>query len=67
MTLRKVAAYTGEREGVTLEAKVYRDTEWGEFRVTLSIGGMRDFAATYHTDDREDAIETARRMVGWPV
>lgn len=36
--------------------RIYRDSEWDEYIVKDSEGG------TYHTDDKEDALATARRM-----
>ena len=39
--------------------KVYRDTDWDEFQVV--IPGEPD--ATYHTDDRADALRTAALML----
>lgn len=41
-------------------AKVYKDTEWGEHRVKFFIHGKHHEPADYHTDDVEDAHQTAR-------
>ena len=47
-----------------LKATVYRDAEWNEFVVCLSLNGARfKVAADYHTDDRSDAISSAHRML----
>ena len=53
---------------VALVARVYRDAEWNEYRVTLAhetVGGalvaLPD--ATYHTDDKGDALNTAQVMM----
>lgn len=40
-------------------AKVYRDAEWGEFRVKHFTDGQHHKDADYHTDDKEDAKNTA--------
>lgn len=42
-------------------AKVYRDSEWGEFVVSLFRAGVK--TADYHTEDKTDALQTARLMV----
>ena len=41
------------------DIKIYKDTEWGEY-VVVPTG--EDLDAGYHTDDLEDAIDTARLM-----
>lgn len=40
-------------------AKVYRDTEWNEWRVRFWYCKVYLNEADYHTDDREDAMDTA--------
>jgi hypothetical protein len=44
-------------------AKVYLDSDWGEFRVRLYIRGELHAPADYHTSDKADAIATAAAMV----
>jgi len=44
-------------------AKVYRDSEWQEWRVRLYIRGELHAPADYFTDDKADAIATAAVMV----
>lgn len=44
-------------------AKVYRDSDYQEFRVRLYINGELHAAADYFTDDKADAIESAFAMV----
>lgn len=42
-------------------AKVYRDTEWNEYRVKFyDTEGQHHVHADYHTDEIDDALETAR-------
>jgi hypothetical protein len=42
-------------------AKVYKDHEWGEFRVKFYTDGKHEGEeADYHTDDRSDANDTAK-------
>lgn len=45
------------------EAKVYRDTEWSEYRVRFK--GQPD--ADYHTDNLNDAINTAKNQIGLDI
>ena len=46
------------------EARIYRDTEWNEFVVWLYVDGKRVADSDYHTDDKNDAENTAIRMLG---
>jgi hypothetical protein len=42
-------------------AKVYKDHEWGEFRVKFYTDGKHEGEeADYHTDDKDDANDTAK-------
>ena len=47
-------------------ARVYRDTEWEEYVVTICCGGVLRAGASYHTDDRKDACDTACVMIRDP-
>jgi hypothetical protein len=40
-------------------AKIYRDTEWSEYRVKFYVQGQHLQHADYHTDCKEDATGTA--------
>ena len=40
-------------------AKVYRDTDWQEYRVKFYVRGQHQQDADYHTDCKEDAHSTA--------
>jgi hypothetical protein len=49
-------------------ARVYRDTEWDEYRVKLFVVGVDGVEvhrtrADFHTDDKADALTTAKTMV----
>ncbi len=59
-TLRKVS--TVESTDGTRRATVYRDVEWGEYRVSFTLNGTHKPAADYHTDDKGDATATARHF-----
>ena len=42
------------------EARVYRDSDWQEWRVKFYEHGIYLAEADYHTDDKADAMHTAR-------
>lgn len=45
-------------------AKVYKDYEWQEYRVKFySPEGQHMENADYHTDDKTDALDTARSLI----
>ena len=43
--------------------KVYRDTEWNEFLIQFFENGQHQADADYHTDDSEDAHDTAAKWL----
>lgn len=56
MSRRKIAECTR----AVFVAKLYKDTEWDEHRVTFShIDTPLEIISTYHADDKEDALSTA--------
>jgi len=58
--LRLVKTHTGENGHVT---KVYKDKDWGEYRVKHFVNGEHQSKADYHTDDVSDAHSTAQAMM----
>lgn len=60
MTLRIFETIINNSTGTT--AKIYRDTEWNEYRVKYSIDGVHAKNSDYHTDDKGDAQRTARKI-----
>jgi hypothetical protein len=46
-----------------LIVKTYRDTDWNEYRVKTYIEGQHQIDADYHTEDKQDALDTARAIV----
>jgi len=44
-------------------AKVYKDSEWNEHRVKFYTDGKHHEEADYHTDDKNDAVDTAKSQV----
>jgi hypothetical protein len=57
----QISKYTSDDELKTV--LVLWDDEWEEYQVKLWIGRSFQKDATYHTDDLEDAIGTAKLMV----
>lgn len=46
-----------------LTTKVFRDTEWDEYVVRLYRNGIEQVMASYHTDYKRDAVDTAWAMI----
>lgn len=40
-------------------AKVYKDADWGEYRVKHFVDGVHQKEADYHASDKDDAMDTA--------
>lgn len=55
MGLRKIYECTDCGQTV----KVYRDSEWQEYRVRSYPNGKLYAPADYHTTDKQDALDTA--------
>ena len=54
--MRLIRTYAGP----TCYAKVYRDVEWNEYRVKFHVADTGYLTeADYHTDDKQDALDTA--------
>jgi hypothetical protein len=47
--------------------KIYKDIEWGEYVVKFFVNGRHQTDADYHTDDKNDAIDTAQRFISGEV
>ena len=45
--------------------KVYKDTEWNEYVCRLFVNGTEMVDSSYHTDDLQDALDTASSMLGF--
>ena len=56
--LRLVKTHMGDNGHVT---KVYKDKDWGEYRVKHFVNGASQ--GDYHTDDLDDAHNTAQEMM----
>jgi hypothetical protein len=58
MARRKIAT--------TSDYKTYWDSEWQEYQVEPVFGSVSDRrAGTYHTDDKQNAIDTMHDMQKW--
>jgi len=55
---------THKSENGKHEAKVYKDSEWGEHRVKFFINGKHHEPSDYYTDDKHDAHHTAQHQLG---
>lgn len=60
MTLRKIE--TIKNEDLELKAIIYRDSEWNEYTVKFHQHENYQTESDYHTDDKEDAQNTARHF-----
>ena len=45
--------------------KVYKDTERNEYGCRLFVNGTEMVDSAYHTDDLQDALDTASSMLGF--
>jgi hypothetical protein len=57
--MRKIAQF----DSGNMSVKVYRDIEWNEYRVKIYRDNMHEESADYHTDDKEDALDTAKSIL----
>jgi hypothetical protein len=57
MAKRKIESFWTGNVAVT----VYRDSEWAEYIVILVVDGVEE--DRYHTDSRQDALDTAHKMM----
>ena len=57
---RRIVARVDGPEGSGLNAVVRRDSEWDEFVVTFYRNGAAVPLANYYTDDKADALGTAK-------
>ena len=53
----------GRHEAGNKSVAVYRDTDWGEFIVRFYVDGEWDEDSDYHTDDKQDAFDTAKHWL----
>lgn len=63
MTLQTQASKYVSEDGKKV-TKIVWNGEWKEFQVKLWIDKKFQKDSTYHTDDLEDAVGTAKAMVG---
>jgi len=65
MSLRLIHTHEVMVGMLPIRANVQRDSEWGEYRVTIKAGYAT--IATYHTDDKRDALSSASVMLNQEV
>ena len=53
----------GRHEAGNKSVAVYRDTDWGEFIVRFYVDDEWDEDSDYHTDDKQDAFDTAKHWL----
>ncbi len=63
MAKRRIHIVEHDNRAVHIQVKVYWDSEWQEYSCMLVVNKAIDFKATYYTDNRLDAICTAKAML----
>jgi hypothetical protein len=58
--LKLVKAFSNDSQA----AKVYKDSELDEYKVKFYKDGVHQTKADYHTDDKDDALQTAQSQIG---
>jgi hypothetical protein len=59
-TMALILIYKTEQVNGKIQAKVYRDNEWNEYRTRFyDADGKLMLPADYYTGDKQDAIESA--------
>lgn len=59
MSRKVIAKNAAVKDGKQCEFRVVRDSEWNEYIVKYYIDGKEQIEWSYHTDDKQDAIDTA--------
>lgn len=57
------ARLIGQHENGNRAVKIFRDTVWNEYVVAFYLNGEHQEKADYHTDDKQDAADTARHWL----
>lgn len=66
-TINEGVRLIGSKEAGNRSVKVFRDTEWNEYIVRFYIDDEYQEEADYHTDDKQDAVDTAGKWLkGFP-
>jgi hypothetical protein len=56
--MRLIATYAGPK----VHAKVYRDSDWNEYRVKFFEGDKHRTESDYHTNDKQEALDAANSL-----
>lgn len=62
-TVTEALKLIGTHEEGRHKATVHRDAEWNEYRVKVHTDGVHQKESDYHTDDKQDAHDTAKHIV----
>lgn len=54
--------HTETRPFSPVVVKVYKSRAWNEYQVEVYLGGTLQPGSTYYTDDRDEAVNSARVM-----
>lgn len=57
------ARLLSQHENGNRAVKIYRDTVWNEYIVRFYLNDEYEEKADYHTDDKQDAVDTARHWL----
>lgn len=60
--MRKIAEFKNDDDSKV--AMIYRNVEWEEWVVCFYTDGKHNEAADYYTADKQDAVNTAKYVVG---
>lgn len=63
--MRLITTKTDTINNVDFIVKVYRDSDWNEYICRLFANGEEMVDSSYHTDDKQDALDTANNMLGF--
>lgn len=63
--MRLITTKTDTINNVDFIVKVYRDSDWNEYICRLFANGAEMYSSAYHTDDKQDALDTANNMLGF--
>lgn len=62
-TVKEGVRLVGQTKVGDRSVKIYRDTDWNEFRVEFYVNGKHQVDADYHTDDKQDAMDSSKKWL----
>jgi len=63
-TVKEGIRLVGQTKVGDRSVKIYRDTDWNEFKVQFYLNGKHQADADYHTDDKQDAMDSSKKWLG---